>query len=172
MKTLTRYVMAACLMLLPVVTLLAAQHPAMPAGMTHEQHLAQIKKDAELKARGALAMGFDQDKTTHHFEVTPSGGVIRVEVNDAADARNLDAIRAHLTHIAAAFGEGLFDKPLATHAEMPPGVDVMQALKAEIAYRFASLPRGGEVRITTSDSRALAAIHEFLHYQIREHKTH
>lgn len=44
-----------------------AQHPAMPPGMIHEEHLAQMQKDAELKKRGADAMGFDQDKTAHHF---------------------------------------------------------------------------------------------------------
>lgn len=43
--------------------LLAAQHPAMPAGMSHEEHLRHIKKDDELKQRGGPAMGFDKDKT-------------------------------------------------------------------------------------------------------------
>jgi hypothetical protein len=41
-----------------------AQHTAMPAGMSHEQHMAQMKRDAEMKQHGNLAMGFDQDKTT------------------------------------------------------------------------------------------------------------
>lgn len=41
----------------------SAQHSAMPAGMTHEQHMAQMK-DAEMKDHGNAAMGFDQDKMT------------------------------------------------------------------------------------------------------------
>jgi hypothetical protein len=41
----------------------SAQHPAMPPGMTHDEHLAQMKKDGEMKQRGAEAMGFDQDTT-------------------------------------------------------------------------------------------------------------
>src|SRR6266511_5981572 len=28
-----------------------AQHPSMPAGMTHEEHLAQLQKEAEMKQR-------------------------------------------------------------------------------------------------------------------------
>ena len=32
-----------------------AQHPAMPPGMTHEEHLAQMQKDTELKKRGGDA---------------------------------------------------------------------------------------------------------------------
>ena len=42
---------------------LAQDHPKMPAGMTHEQHQAQMKKEAELKEHGQMAMGFDQAGT-------------------------------------------------------------------------------------------------------------
>ena len=42
----------------PVAAMLA-QHSAMPPGMSHEEHLAQIQKEAELKKRGAAVMGFD-----------------------------------------------------------------------------------------------------------------
>jgi SAM-dependent methyltransferase len=41
-----------------------SQHRPMPEGMTHEQHMAQMKKHAEMKRHGHLAMGFDQDKAT------------------------------------------------------------------------------------------------------------
>ena len=56
----------------------AAQHSDM-LGMTHEQHQAQMKRETEMKKRGNVAMGFDQDKTTHHFFLTKNGGVIQVE---------------------------------------------------------------------------------------------
>jgi hypothetical protein len=32
------------------------QHPATPAGITHEEHMAQMKKDAELKQHRNLTM--------------------------------------------------------------------------------------------------------------------
>ena len=148
-----------------------AQHTAMPAGMTHEQHMAQMKKDAEMKQHGNLAMGFDQDKTIHHFNLTADGGSIAVEANDAADGASRDQIRAHLREIAVAFRQGNFEKPFVTHSEVPPGVPAMQRLKTEIAYTFAETDRGGSVRIATANAEARAALHEFLSYQIKEHAT-
>ena len=113
--------------MLLILAALAAQQSQMPAGMTHEAHLAQMKKDAELKARGALAMGFDQDKTAHHFLLTADGGIIEVGVSDPLDTTNRDAIRSHLKEIAREFARGDFTRPFATHKEIPPGVKVMIA---------------------------------------------
>ena len=47
----------------------------------------------------------------------------------------------------------------------------MKAKKAAIQYAFAATDRGGEVRITTKDAAALAAVHEFLRFQIEDHGT-
>jgi hypothetical protein len=154
-----------------VIALALAQHPAMPPGMTHEEHLAQMKKDAELERRGKAAMGFDQHAATHHFRIADDGGAIEVAVNDADDRATLDAIRTHLTAIARAFAEGRFDAPVATHGELPPGVRELQRLKDAIAYRYEPIAAGGRVRITASSPDAVAAVHAFLRYQIREHKT-
>ena len=149
----------------------SAQHPAMPPGMTHEEHLAQMTKDAEMKHRGAEAMGFDQDTTTHHFRLTETGGVLEVSTNAAADTAGRDQIRAHLTEIAADFAEGNFEKPFMTHAEIPPGAGTMKRLAGRIRYAFEPTPRGGLVRIATDDAAARRAVHEFLRYQITEHAT-
>jgi hypothetical protein len=143
----------------------------MPPGMTHEQHLAQMQKDAELKTRGTAAMGFDQDKTTHHFLLATNGGSIEVGVKDASDAESRTRVRAHLKEIAVEFAAANFDKPLATHAEVVPGVRTMQKRRASIAYAYEDTPEGGRVRISTSDAEARAAVHAFLQYQIREHAT-
>lgn len=157
--------------LVAVALMLAGQHPQMPAGMSHEEHLKQMQKDQTLKKRGADAMGFDQDATTHHFRLAPNGGSIEVTVRNAADAETLAAIRGHLQSIAGEFSAGRFDKPFATHGEVPPGVAQMQQLRESIAYRYEELPQGGAVRITTKNARALAAVHRFLRYQITEHHT-
>jgi hypothetical protein len=143
----------------------------MPAGMTHEQHQAQMKKDAELKEHGEMAMGFDQDKASHHFTLTSKGGTVAVTANDASDITTRDHIRAHLQEIAAAFAKGDFEKPLMTHGEVPPGVAEMQRSNADIRYSYEQTDKGGTVRIVTSNERALDAVHEFLRYQIREHAT-
>jgi len=143
----------------------------MPEGMTHEEHLAQMKKEAEMKARGAAAMGFDQDTTTHHFRLFADGGAIEVSVNQAGDTAGLSQVRGHLREITGEFARGDFAKPLATHAEMPPGADVMTARKATLTFAYEDLPLGGRVRIVTTDATTLAAVHDFLRYQIREHAT-
>jgi phage-related baseplate assembly protein len=148
-----------------------AQHSQMPAGMTHEQHQAQMKKDADLKKRGAEAMGFDQEKATHHFRLSASGGVIDVNVNDPADSASRAQIRSHLEQIAREFRQGVFDKPFATHAERPPGVEVMARLKAAITYTVEETPTGAIVRIRTSRDEGRRAVHDFLRYQIKEHAT-
>jgi len=155
--------------LLALLVTLALQHGAMPPGMTHEQHHEHMAKDAALEKRGALAMGFDQHKTTHRFLTGANGGSIEVEVNDPADSTSREQVRSHLAEIAAAFAKGDFEKPFQTHAEIPPGVPALQRLKSAIRYKYEQTDRGGAVRITTSDPEALSAIHEFLHYQTREH---
>jgi hypothetical protein len=151
--------------------LLGQSHPAMPAGMSHDEHLKQLAKDAELKTRGDAAMGFDQAATTHHFLITDQGGVIQVTVNDPRDTANREAIRAHLEKIAQDFSAGVFDSPFATHGEVPPGVPILQQRKAVIAYRYEAIDGGARVRIVTRDPQAVVAVQEFLRYQIREHKT-
>ncbi len=147
------------------------QHGQMPAGVSHEDHLKQLQKEVELKKRGAEAMGFDQDHSTHHFSLKATGGDISVEANDATDIAMRTAIRTHLAEIAGEFSRGIFDKPLATHAEVPPGVAAMTRLKNEIVVRYEDSPRGGRVTIRTSNDDARRAIHEFLRYQIKEHAT-
>jgi hypothetical protein len=120
----------------------------------------------------ALAqMGFDQERTTHHFLLRPDGGIIRVDANTAADHASTQAIRTHLRRIARDFAAGRFDAPVATHAEEPDGTAVMRALASRIRYAFEETPAGAMVRIASADPNAVAAIHEFLRYQIREHHT-
>jgi hypothetical protein len=154
-----------------IVVAFLAQHAAMPPGMTHEEHLAQIEKDKQLKARGAVAMGFDQDTTTHQFRLTRDGGTIEVGVNDASDATGRDAIRTHLKTIASEFSRGDFGKPFATHAEVPPGVETMRQRISAIAFRYEDTASGGRVIIRATDGEAKRAVHEFLRYQIKEHAT-
>jgi hypothetical protein len=159
------------ILLLVAALELAAQHPAMPPGMTHEEHLAQMKKDEALRQRGAAAMGFDQDATTHHFRIAPDGGSIEVVVTRATDDANLSAIREHLKEIAAAFAVADFSKPLATHGEVPPGVKTMKQKRGALTFTYEDIANGGRVLIHASDAKAVEAVHQFLRYQIREHRT-
>lgn len=123
---------------------------------------------AHLKARGQMAMGVDQTASHHVFDDLPDGGRIELQA-DAPDSTAIGAIRAHLSTIASAFQAGNFSTPDFVHADKVPGTETMAARRSFITYAFATLPRGGEVRITTHDAEALHAIHEFLAYQRQEH---
>ena len=125
----------------------------------------------EMNKRGDRVMGFDHDKTTHHFRLLPDGGVIEVEANEANDTASRDQIRMHLRHIATMFTNGNFEAPMMIHSQTPPGVPVMKSLSAEIKYQFEETARGGLVRITTSNPEGLAAVYEFMRFQIKEHQT-
>ena len=115
--------------------------------------------------------GFSQTATTHHFLLMADGGAIQVETNDASDTLDRDRIRTHLKEIAKQFGEGIFTTPFAVHGAVPDGVPTMDNLKADIKYAYEETPNGARVRITTSNPKALAAIYQFLTFQINEHQT-
>jgi hypothetical protein len=169
-----RIILAASTVLATIATIslsAAPQHPAMPPGMTHEEHLAQVEKDTALQARGTAAMGFDQDAAIHHFLLTTSGGVVQVEAASATDDSTRAAIREHLRTIASAFAAGDFAAPRATHDDLPPGTATLLRLRTVIAYHFVETAQGGRVEIGSSDRDAVAAVHEFLRYQITEHHT-
>jgi hypothetical protein len=114
------------------------------------------------------AMGFSQTASKHTFRLYADGGAIEVRADDAS---NVKAIRQHLHTIAKEFASGDFAKPRAVHDQMPDGAAAMKDLRRSIDYRYSEIESGGRVRITTKDSRALEAVHAFLRYQIREHKT-
>lgn len=126
---------------------------------------------AQMNHRGAQVMGFDQDKTTHHFLLFEDGGAIDVSVKDAADKQNLDAIRAHLPHIAMKFGQGDFEAPALVHATDVPGTTELAGLKTKVSWKYVETDKGGRVDIVTTDPAALSAVHAFLKYQIEDHKT-
>lgn len=122
--------------------------------------------------RARHVMGFDQERTVHHFLLVDDGGAIDVNVRDASDVANREAIRSHLRHVAVMFAGGNFDAPMLVHdAADVPGTNVMAPRKHLIRYQYVDTPNGGRVSILTSDPEALGAVHAFLRYQIAEHKT-
>jgi hypothetical protein len=126
---------------------------------------------AGLDARGDHAMGFSHEKSSHHFRLLLDGGAIEVVANEPDDSATRDEIRAHLSHIAQMFAEGNFQVPMFIHDTMPPGVYVMESKRSAISYTFEPTPSGGRVHIATADKDALEAIHQFLGFQIDDHRT-
>ncbi|MDQ3673330.1 MAG: hypothetical protein M3365_03010 [Gemmatimonadota bacterium] len=125
---------------------------------------------AALQHRGEAAMGVDQFASAHVFEPLPDGGRIVLQMK-AADRTGESVIRGHMRDIAKAFARGDFAIPGRVHAiPQVPGAGAMSRLRAEISYDARDIERGGEVRITTRNAAALAAIHEFLAFQRQDHR--
>ncbi len=116
-------------------------------------------------------MGFDHDRTTHRFVLTPRGGAIEIRANSAEDTESIGAIRAHLPHIARMFAAGEFEAPMLIHGRIPPGVPAMKRLRKSIDWKYVTLEAGGRIRIRTTNLEALAAVHDFLKFQIEDHET-
>ena len=148
---------------IPSVMLVAgvsAQHP------TGTQHPTAQHQGAH------PVMGFDIDKTAHHFYLYEDGGAIEVSVKDKNDKTNLDGIRTHLTEAAMMFTHGHFEAPEAVHAPASvAGLEDLIKLKDKVKYVYVETPMGGRVDIVTTDKDALTAVHAFLKFQIEEHKT-
>src|ERR1041384_6599791 len=139
--------------------------------LVYAQEPKKGSADEQMNKRGDHVMGFDHMKTTHHFLLQESGGSIEVTANSSEDVESSEQIRMHLKHIARMFADGNFNAPILIHDQTPPGVPVMQDLKSEIKYNFEEIDRGAAVRISTNNPTALKAIHDFLRFQIKEHKT-
>ena len=121
-----------------------------------------------MQERGKLAMGVDQYTSTHHFDALANGGRIELQ-RDVSDSVGVARIREHMREIARAFQAGDFSTPTMVHLREVPGARIMAAKRAVISYDPRDLPRGAELRITTSDDEARRAIHEFMAFQRGEH---
>lgn len=122
-----------------------------------------------MQSRGAQVMGVDQSTSAHVFEDLPDGGRVVLDRDDPSDTAAIRTIRVHMRDIQAAFRAGDFTKPFQVHAQTVPGTTVMRARRAAIAYETVDRPRGGEVRIRSSDAVAISAIHAFLAFQRAQH---
>ena len=133
-------------------------------GQSHDRH-------EEMNARGDHVMGFSHEKTTHHFQLTYDGGLIDVRANDVKDTESRDQIRGHFLHIAQMFAAGNFNAPMLVHGKDVPGTATMTQLKDQIHWDLQETARGARLKITADNEPALDAVHQFLKFQIEDHKT-
>jgi hypothetical protein len=115
-------------------------------------------------------MGVDQYTSTHQFEPLPDGGRISL-VRQSDDPQGVAQIRTHMQRIAAAFRKGDFSLPGLVHDRAVPGTSVMAARQSRITYTPDTVPNGGTLRIHSTDSLAIEAVHQFLAFQRRDHRT-
>jgi hypothetical protein len=142
-----------------------------PRGQTSAAAAPADTSFAAMNERGKTVMGVDQYASTHSFTDAADGGRIGFTSDSGANA-DVEQIRTHLKAIAKAFAMGDFADPEMIHMAAVPGTDVMKERRASIRYTYIDVPKGGEVRITTTDPVAVKAVHAFLEFQRTAHHTH
>jgi len=115
-------------------------------------------------------VGADPSALAHRFVAVPGGGDV-ILARKADDSMAVDQIRAHLATIASSFRRGNFAIPGFVHGKSVSGTDVMSRKSDAISYGVDTLPGGGALRMRTDDADALRAIHAFIEFQTREHRT-
>jgi hypothetical protein len=76
-----------------------------------------------------------------------------------------------MSHIAKMLTVGDFQVPMFIHETVPPSVLVMESKRRAITYVYEPTPNGGQARIASTDTDAVKAIHEFLAFQVDDHRT-
>lgn len=159
----------------------AAATDPMASCPMHAQHMAAAHA-GHVHADGSAGHGAGVDgrhdtfgmahsTSTHSFRLFADGGAIELRANDPGDQATVNAIRTHLQQVAGQFGNADFSTPAFVHGYKPDGVAQMERVRRDITYRYESLDAGGRIRITTASPEALAAIHDFLRFQVTEHRT-
>ncbi|HMJ62169.1 MAG TPA: hypothetical protein VK493_10420 [Bryobacteraceae bacterium] len=133
--------------------------------------LAQQDHQAMVNEHGDHVMGFSHGKTTHHFELHYDGGLVDVRADDVKDTGSRDQIRSHFHHITQMFADGNFNAPMLVHGKDVPGTATMTQLKDQLHWQLQETPRGARLTVTADNKPALAAVHQFLRFQIEDHKT-
>jgi hypothetical protein len=140
-------------------------HGSCPMGAAHEPHGAAVDD------RHDGVTGVGNAVSAHHFLLAQDGGRIQLEATSGDDAATRNLIRLHLQEIARAFAAGDFGMPTRIHDRVPPGVAVLKERRDRVRYAYSPTERGGSIRITATDAASLAAVHDFLRFQIADHET-
>jgi len=131
---------------------------------------ADDARQQEVAQRGSQVMSFDLKATTHFFTKTEDGGVQRVVVKDAADAKQIELIRKHLRDMQARFARGDFSGPTQIHGREMPGLASLESAKpGTIVYSYREVDGGAELSYRTSDATLIAALHSWFDAQVSDH---
>ncbi|WP_215610206.1 hypothetical protein [Leptothoe spongobia] len=130
------------------------------------------QRQAEVAMRGAQVMPFDLEKTTHHFEPLPDGGLQTVVADSPIDPEQVKLIQSHLKEETAKFQAGDFSDPAAIHGDAMPGLKQLRAGHRNMTVEYTTLPDGGQIRYTTQQPALVAAVHDWFAAQRSDHGHH
>ncbi len=132
---------------------------------------ATADRQAEVESRGSTVMPFDQERTTHVFRATPTGGVQQVVAKQADDTQQIRLIRAHLRKEARRFSAGNFADPMAIHGMKMPGIATLRRGFDRIDVRYSAMRSGARITYRAVDPALVAALHDWFEAQLMDHGT-
>ncbi len=133
---------------------------------------ATTARRAQVQARGTTVMPFDQNRTTHVFHPTATGGVQSVVVNDPPDPQQVALIRTHLRKEARRFAASDFTDPMAIHGMKMPGLATLRRGAARVLIAYTKTPLGATISYTTTEPALVAALHDWFDAQVNDHGSH
>jgi hypothetical protein len=119
---------------------------------------------------GAQVMPFDQKQAMHMFLPSATGGVVEVVVHDM-DATPIALVRSHLLQEAAMFTRGDYSDPAYIHGKTMPGLARLQSAPSRVSVRYFETPTGAAITFASADQDLVAAIHQWLAAQQRDHSS-
>ncbi|MGC1381621.1 MAG: hypothetical protein WA814_11440 [Candidatus Baltobacteraceae bacterium] len=119
---------------------------------------------------GAQVMPFDQKQAMHMFLPSTTGGVVEIVVHDL-DAGQIALVRSHLLREAAMFARGDYSDPAYIHGNAMPGLARLEAAASGVSVRYFETPTGAAITFASADQDLIAAIHQWLAAQQRDHSS-
>ena len=126
-------------------------------------------RQSHIHEMGGSVMPFALGKTLHVFEMTETGGVMRVVARDPKDAGQIRMIRHHLEHEAALFKTGDFSDPAKLHGKQMPGLSDLAAAGSKLDVRYGTVSEGAEIVFESSDIHVITAVHRWFGAQLSDH---
>ncbi len=135
--------------------------------------VAQAAQPSEIdvNARFSKAMGTDVNKVVQHYYLVKNGGVIEFTAKDPNDTVSIAAIQKYLDLQRDQLEKGKVDVDADVHGKIPDGLLVVKRMRGEITFYTVKSDNGAVLRMFSVNEQARQAIHEFMKFQITEHKT-
>lgn len=134
------------------------------AGRADDSHQNMVME------HGAQVMPFDQKQAMHMFLPSATGGVVEIVVHDM-DATQIALVRSHLLQEAAMFTRGDYSDPAYIHGKAMPGLVGLEASASRVSVRYFETPSGAAITLASVDQDVVAAIHQWLAAQQRDHSS-
>lgn len=132
----------------------------------------QGSRQADVARKGAEVMPFDLARTTHFFDDRDTGGIETVVAHDGSDTKQVELIRAHLSHEASRFARGDFSDPARIHGADMPGMAQLARAGKTLRVSYEELPRGASITYASADPAVVSAIHRWFAAQRSDHGAH